>query len=161
MGKLDLPHEKMIKFTLDHTHNKELVVKMLTYEDAYGKSEEAMKIYTSKLSHPHTLFPIYVIHKKVLTDFGFDTSDESVTNYRKIFSVFYKSPTEYDRDVINSVYYMKNNKCMFYKKPMPKVGDKITDCSILNLDGSSTTLFNALHSISNAEYYFMCSFSMS
>lgn len=137
-----------IPFTIDHVHDKELVIKMLKYEDQYGKSDQVRDFYRTKLLQPRsTLNAIYATHRVVLDYFGFDTSDESVANYRKIFLTYYKSPTEYDNDVISSVYYMKNNKCVFYTKPMPRIGDKMTNVNLLNLDGTETTLFDVVHNM--------------
>jgi hypothetical protein len=160
MGKIPLP---IGGFTADHAKDKELVLRMLRYENEYGLSEAGTSIYRSELFNPHTLFPIYVTHRHVLSFFGFDTSDESVTNYRTIFSNFYESPSVYDKDVINSVFYMRQNKCMFYTRPKPKIGDGLIDSELTYLDGKtkimlSTILSDALHLY---KYFFVCSFSSS
>ena len=50
-----------------------------------------------------------MINRIVLNYFGFDTSNESVENYRTIFRTYFKSPNDYDVEVINSVHYMREN----------------------------------------------------
>jgi hypothetical protein len=56
---------------------------------------------------------------------------------------------------------MKNNKCVFYEKTKPKIGDKLTNCSLLKLDG--TTKIDLYDIIQNKEfkYTFICAFSNS
>jgi hypothetical protein len=159
MGKSDVMI--LIPFTKDHVKNRELIIKMLQFEDEYGKSRDGQNLYRTKLLLPHTLKPIYAIHKHVLNHFGFDTSDLSVKNYRKIFSYYYKSPTEYDKDVLDSVYYMKNNKCVYYQKPTPKIGDKFIDCNLLCIDGTTKIrLFDILKD-EKFKYAFIGAFSSS
>lgn len=143
MGKTQ--ERDLIPFTYEHVKNKELVIKMLTYEEEYGKSEIGQELYRTKLLNPYvSLEPIYVVHRVTLAKFGFDTSEESVKNYRKIFSYYYNSPTDYDNDVISASYYMRNNKLMFYTLPKPIIGDNMTNVKLLNLDGTNTTLFEEL-----------------
>lgn len=143
MGKTEII--KTIPFTKNDIMNKDLIIQMLKFEDIYGKSDEGQKLYSINVLNPRTsLEPIYFVHRHVLSHFGFDTSDSSVENYRNIFRTYYKSPTDYDKDVIESVYYMKNNKCVFYTLPKPQTGQQVIDCNILKLDGTQTTLLNEL-----------------
>ena len=152
---------KLIPFTLEDVNNKELIIKMLKYEDEIGKSDKVQDFYRTELLQPrNTLEAIYATHRLVLNYFGFDTTDESVLNYRKIFSTYYKSPTEYDNDVISSVYYMKNNRCVFYNKPMPKIGNKMINTDLLKLDGTKTNLFDILSKF-KYKYCFVGAFSNS
>lgn len=101
MGKSNVTNS--IPFTMEHVKDKSLVIRLLQFEDLYGKSKEGQILYKTKLSMPHTLRPIYAIHRYVLNHFGFSTSEESVKNYRRIFSYYYKSPTEYDKSVKYSI----------------------------------------------------------
>lgn len=159
MGKSDVIN--LIPFTKNHVKDRPLILKMLQFEDEYGKSKDGQKLYKTKLLLPHTLKPIYTIHKHVLNNFGFDTSDTSVKNYRTIFSYYYKSPTEYDKEVLDSVYYMKNNKCVYYKKQVPKIGEKLIDCNLLCIDGTTKiTLFDVLKD-KKFKYAFIGAFSAS
>ena len=134
------------EFTKHHVMDKDLVIRMLTFENEFGISEEGQKYFKCKYLNPRTsLEPTYAIHRATLTKFEFDTSDESVKNYRSIFLNYYNSPTDYDNDVISCVYYMRNNKCVFYDKPIPQVGHQLTNCNLLNLDGSPTNLFSLIN----------------
>lgn len=146
MGKTEQTITKL--FTFDNVLDKNLVIKMLQYEDTFGKGNEGQKIFSTKVSLPQTtLQSIYAIHICVLTHFGFDTTSMSVENYRTIFKTYYESLTKYDSDVTNSGYYMKNNLCVFYKLPKPKIGNHLTDCNLLQLYGTVTTLFNMLNQL--------------
>lgn len=159
MGKLD--NTNFVPFTSGHIKNKQLVLSMLQYEDNFGKSDRGLNFYRTNLLQPrHTLNAIYAVHKCVLSHFGFDTSNESVTNYREIFRNYYKSPTDYDNDVISSVYYMRGNKCIFYNKHKLIEGELMIDCNLLNLNGEKTTLFDELNKY-NSNYYIVGAFSNS
>lgn len=143
MGKTEIKH--IIPFTQKHVKDRNLIIKMLKFEDMYGRSDDIQNSYKCDLYLPRTsLTVVYKGHRKTLDEFGFDTSDESVTNYRTIFKNYYKSPSNYDEEVISSVFYMKNNKCVFYNLPKLTIGDKMKDCNLLKLDGTSTKLFDIL-----------------
>lgn len=159
MGKND---RILQPFTMAEVNNKNLVIEMLKFEDYYGKSEDGQNYFRSSISLLPTgsLEPVYAIHRYVLTHFGYSSDDQSVANYRNIFKTYYTSPTNYDNDVISSVYYMKGNKCVFYNKPKPKIGEKLIDCNLLNLDGTNTTLFNVI-SNNTFKYCFIGAFSSS
>ena len=58
---------------------------------------------------------------------------------------YYKSPSDYDKDIISSVYYMKNNKCVFYDKPKINIGDNLIDCKLLDINGNITSLYAILN----------------
>jgi hypothetical protein len=138
MGKKDPIDE--IPFTEETIKDRDLILKLLRYENEIILGEDGKKIYTDLTYKPRTsLFPEYTIHRKVLSNFGFDTSDESVENYRKIFSFYYQSPTEFDKEVLDSVVYMRENKCVYYTSPIINVGDVIPDTSIYQLDGTTKT----------------------
>lgn len=125
--------------------DRNLIIQMLKFEDYFGKSDDGQIFYQTDTLNPRTsLEPMYAIHRYVLSHFGFDTTDQSVDNYRKIFQTYYKSPTDYDEEVINSVYYMRANKCVFYNLPKPQIGDNLIDCNLLTLDGKPTTLITEI-----------------
>jgi len=110
--------EKKLKpFTSQDVKNKELVVKMLKREDVIMNDEKVgQELYRTEKT---PLGAVYAIHRLVLIEFGFDSSDESVSCYRTIFANYYQSPTDYDRDVLSAVTYMRENKCVYnsFKKP--------------------------------------------
>jgi hypothetical protein len=134
-----------IPFTMKHVRDKSLIIAMLKYEDIYGNGEEGQIYYETELNFPRSsLMVVYSFHRQTLDHFGFDTSNKSVENYRKIFSTYYNSPTDYDADVLNSVYYMRENKCVYYTSPEIKVGDKLKDCALLTAEGKEIKLFDIL-----------------
>jgi hypothetical protein len=148
-------------FTKESVNDRALVIQMLKYEDTLIHGDIGKQIYTNPLYKPRiSLFPEHTIHRIVLTKFGFDTSDESVANYRTIFITYHKSPTEYDKEVLDSVTYMRENKCVYYTKPVIGKGDKIPNCKLYTLDGKTeTTVYDQLGS--EFKYAFIASFSNS
>lgn len=132
-------------FTEEDCKNKSLVLQMLKHEDQLGKGEFGRTLYTNKFNKPlASLFPEKTLNRKVLDHFNFTNDDESVENYRKIFRTYYKGPNDYDKDVINAVYYMRHNRIAFYKEKKPLVGEIIPDAKLLNLDGSLTSITEIL-----------------
>jgi hypothetical protein len=149
---------KLIPFTTEHVLDRALILRMLKFEDNYGRTtgQEIYKVYTS-----HNLEPGYAINRKVLSHFGFTTTLKDVETYRGIFSAYYNSPTNYDEEVLNSVYYMKNNKCVFYTKDKLTINDTIRDCNLLTTIGNDVTLFDAIDRYRPFNQIFLCAFSMS
>lgn len=136
---------KKVPFTSKHVKDRDLVIRMLRSENDYVKTSAGQKMLTTKLNFSFTsLMTTYAFHRIVLNMYGFDTTNESVRNYRNIFRTYFRSPHDYDKDVIESVYYMRENKCVFYTKPVINIGDTLTDCELLTRDGNNTTLFELL-----------------
>ncbi len=158
MGKKDQITE--IPFTEDILKDKDLIIKLLSYEDSIILGEEGERIYANPDNCPRvSLFPEHTIHRKTLSHFGFDTSDESVQNYRKIFGYYYRSALDYDKDVLSSVVYMRENKCVYYTQPIINVGDIMPDCSLYELDGKSKTTIK--DELGEFKYAFVAGFSSS
>lgn len=151
-----------IGFTSDHVLDRDLVIKMLRYEDANIKSEYGQSRYKDPLNLPYvSLTNEKAFNRMTLDAFGFTTEDEDVENFRTIFRTYYNSPTDYDKDVIDSIHYMKNNKLMFYEKPIIKIGDSIPNVPLYHLDGErQTTLYDAIRE-ENARYTVFAAFSKS
>lgn len=134
-----------IPFTQNHVKDKKLVIRMLKFEDEYALSIKGQNHYKMKLNSPmESLMVIYSFHKHTLDHFDFDTSDQSVQNYRSIFKEYYKSPTDYDAEVLSSVHYMRANKCIYYKSPKLNIGEKMINCNLLTLGGKNIKLFDIL-----------------
>lgn len=149
---------KLLLFTEDHILDKKLIIEMLKYEDSIYLGEKGKEIYTNELYRPTiSLDPEYTINRLVLLNFGFNTNDESVENYRKIFSYYYNSPIDYDKDVLSSVTYMRNNKCVYYTQQIINIDDTIPNCQLYKLDGEITNLFDELGKDYN--YAFIGAFS--
>jgi hypothetical protein len=147
-----------IPFRQQHVLNRDLVIEMLKYEDYYGRGQ-GQHIYT--IFTDHDLKPSRCINRHVLIHFGFDSSDTSVATYRTIFKNYYNSPDDYDKEVLDCVYYMKNNKCVYYNLPKFKIGDKLINHQLLHLNGESTSLFQAINSLRPFNHILLCAFSTS
>lgn len=146
------------KFTKEHVLNKKLIIQMLQYEDSYGRNQgqQIHEIYDE-----HTLNPSDAITRHVLLHFNFDSCDGNVNMYKTIFRTYFHSAKDYDEEVINSVYYMKNNKCVYYTEPKMNIGDVIKNCSLLTLECNNITLFKSIDNIKPFNHLFLCAFSMS
>jgi len=135
-------------FTIDNIKDRELILKMLRYEDELIHSEEIEKMYADNTYKPRqSLFIEHTIQRIVLNHFNFSTSDENVSNYRLIFNYYYDSPIKYDKEVLNSVTYMRENKLLYYKEPDILIGDNIknllAECFVIDsIDNSSKSLFD-------------------
>lgn len=158
MGKQNLTNKK---FTFQDVANKELVIKMLQFESNLMKSEFGQSRYKDAYTEPYvSLTNEYAFNRKVLMEFGYDTSDESVENYRSIFGTYYHSPTDYDKDVIDSSHYMKNNRCVFYTSKPIQVGDTIPNVKLYTLDEKEVTLYDIIKE-QDADETIIAAFSMS
>lgn len=116
MGGFD---KKLDEFTKNNVEDKELVIKMLKYEDQISRDETiGQEIYRSVKKN--SLEAIYTIHRLVLLHFGFNSKDSSVLTYRTIFAHYYTSPEKYDKDVLSAVHYMRENKCVYNPCKKPK-----------------------------------------
>ena len=135
---------------------------MLKHEDEIILGSIGKDIYANPLYCPRiTLTPEYAIHRNVLSHFGFSTTYEDVANYRKIFSHYYKSPTSFDKDVLSSVAYMRENKCVYYSEPVINIKDTIKDVSLYDLDGETKISLIEFIKQNNANYTFIGAFSTS
>lgn len=152
----------LIPFTIDHVNNKDLVIKMLKKEEELIKSASGQERYKNIYNKPYiSLTNEYAFNRKILSLFGFDTSDYSVNNYRSIFRTYYHSPTNYDHDVINSSHYMRNNRCVFYTSPSINVGDIIPNVELYEADGKTKTTIYDIVKKYNANETIIAAFSMS
>ena len=134
---------------------------MLRWEDSYGQGPEGQSVYQSEINQPRTsLEPEYILARIVLSQFGFDTSLESIANYRKIFKHYYRSATDYDHEVINSVYYMRNNRLMFYTTTMPQIGDKLPESQLYTLYSDTPAKLSDLIA-TDSQYTVFAAFSTS
>lgn len=154
---------KLRPFTSMDVANKELVVKMLTFEDSIMLGEKGKAIFADKsIPHLTSLDAYYIFHRMALAQFGFTTTDEDIATYRTIFLSYYNGPHDYDADVLGSVCYMRQNKCVYYDAPLIEIGDVAPDVDLLNLDGTPTTFHSLLRKNDNPHrYIFVGAFSNS
>jgi len=160
MGKKDTDNTK--PFTMNDVKNKQLVIQMLKYEEQLTKSEYGQSLYKNTLNKPLISLNIEkALNRLVLSYFGFNTSDLNVETYRTIFRTYYNSPNDYDKDVLDSVHYMRENKCVYYKSPPLQLGDKIPNCDLYEIDGKTkTTLYDVINK-TKSDYTLIEAFSLS
>jgi hypothetical protein len=148
---LEVDTRPRVPFTREHIANKQLVIQLLQYEDSIIHSQYGQDMYKNKCNFPGTSLNIEKARQRiVLNHFAYNTSDESLENYRSIFKHYYHSSTDYDKDVLQSVTYMRENKCVYYTGTQLKIGDTATECKDIYRfhketgDVTSTTLFHEL-----------------
>ena len=163
MGKTDIVNTKLKPFTKDDLSDRDLVISMLKKEDTIINDEDVgQAIYRNKYNESlYTLEPQLIIQRIVLKHFGFNTSDENVQMYREIFRTYYKSPTDYDKEVLNSVTYMRSNRCVYYTSPKINVGDTIENVNLLALDGKTKMNLHSDILKQPYELALLCAFSTS
>lgn len=131
-------------FTKKNVLDKFLVIRMLRFEEIFTKSSEGQVLYKNPFSRARISLDVeHSINRITLDHFNFDTSDVSVAAYRTIFRTYFNAPDDYDKEVINSVHYMRENKCMFYTKPILEIGQTIPDCELVEQNGEKTTSLHA------------------
>lgn len=149
-------------FTQEDVANKGLVLRMLQHEDQLMVGPVGSTIFKDPtIPHLTDLETYYIFHRQVLADHGFSSTDEDVANYRSIFQAYYRGPTDYDGEVLSSVCYMRENKCVYYTAPSIDVDDAAPDVELATLGGESTSLHAVLAKHSKARHIFVGAFSNS
>ena len=142
---------KLVPFTKEHLNDRNLIIKMLKWEDKTLLGEEGQCVYRNKYNKH--LQPHFAVQRQVLRHFGFDPCDESLKNYREIFRTYYNGPEDYDKEVLDSVVYMRENRCVYYTSPIIDNGDILPDCRLFCLDGKTET---SIHKILDEGGYQSC-----
>ncbi len=151
-------------FTENDIKNKELILEMLKYEDERYLSMEGQEFLRTYGNISMTLESSKVFQRETLIKFGFSSTDDDLKLYRRIFHNYYKSPIDYDKDVLSSVYYMRENKLLYYTEPVLKIGDKIVDVPLLDSEGNKCQLFDVINDISikhKKDKFIIAGFSLS
>ena len=78
---------------------------------------------------------------------------------RKIFLKYYKSPTEYDEEVLQSVTYMRENKSVYYTKPDYNIGDLFKPVKVYDVSENVINLIDKINA--QDRYTFIGGFSTS
>jgi hypothetical protein len=145
MGKID----NLVDFTKEHIKNRDLIISMLKYEDSIILGKVADKIFKSGVFELfNNLETTFIFHRLTLNKFNFNSDDNSISNYRQIFKYYFKSPTDYDKEVINSVSYMRENRCIFFTEDKLNKDDIIPDVELFHLNGHTKV---KLHEMINKE----------
>jgi hypothetical protein len=163
MGITEVKGNQPKPFTEMCVKDRDLVIKMLKYEEQLTKSQEGQDLYRNRLNNPFVSLTVEkILNRMVLSHFGFDTTDENVEMYRTIFRMYFQSPFNYDAEVIGSVHYMRENKCVFYRLPPLQIGDIIPDCDLYELNGvTKTTLHQSIAKTNGCDSTVFAAFSMS
>ena len=160
MGKTDII--AINKFEKKDVNNKDLVIEMLKYEEQITKSDYGQSMYKNMLNRPLISLTVEKsLNRLTLSKFGFDTSDENVEMYRTIFRTYFKSPSNYDKDVINSVHYMRENKCVFYKAPILEINDVSPNVILHDYISLTKQTLHDIMTESKANYTITAAFSLS
>ncbi len=124
MGKTSDAGPTTKTFGPEQVKDKALVLEMLGYEDTLIHGEEAQATYKAfrAMGH-HSMDVERMTGRQTLAHFGYSTDDDSLANYRTINRSYYKSPTDYDPDVLKAVTYLRANRCLRYLLPLPSLGD--------------------------------------
>ena len=86
------------------------------------------------------------IQRETLRIHGFSATDASVAVYRTIFNRWSQ-----DAEILRSVFYMRENRCLYYTSPEIHTGDPIPDAPLLELeDGTPTSVHAVLAEIPTA-----------
>jgi len=87
-----------------------------------------------------------VIQREILTCFEFNSSDENLDMYRNAINVYYKNSRECDKEIMNSVVYLRENRLLYYDTPKITIGDKYPDVKLFDLKGNITMLSSIIES---------------
>jgi hypothetical protein len=121
-------------FTNESIKNKQLMLDMLNFEDKYYFSNIGQSIMGDiGKNNIFSLDGSKTIQRITLFNFGFSSTDQDLATYRTIFHNYYNSPTDYDSDILSSVYYMRENRLLYYTTPKLSIGDKAVDSNLLEL----------------------------
>lgn len=148
--------------TIDIIKDKNFILEMLKFEDEYYFSNEGQSIMADiGKNNIFSLDAVKTIQRITLNHFGFSSTDEDIALYRTIFQHYYTSPLQYDKDILSSVYYMRENRLLYYTSPQLGIGDNAVDTPLVELDGiTETTLFNIMNEQPMRKTV-VCAFSLS
>ena len=99
----------LISFEKSYIEDKNLILQMLRFEDKLFLSNEGQNFLNEYGSNITSLEGSKSIQRMTLNHFGLESTDTDLAVYRTIFHHYYRDSTDYDPDVLNSVYYMREN----------------------------------------------------
>lgn len=156
MGHTDTPPPP--DFTPTDIANRELVLRLLRYEDALYMSPAGQAILARPdFSNIFSLDAGKRIQRDTLIANGFSSTDASLATYRTIFQHYWRSASDYDAEVLAAVFYMRENRCLYYTAPDLVIGDTVPDCPLLELDGTPTSV----HAVCGSKPTMLAAFSLS
>jgi hypothetical protein len=142
---MKLDNYNLNPFTIETIKDRGLVLRMLKFEDHIIHGPIGKQIYEDdSYEHFTSLSAMYAIHRIVLNEFNFSNTELDVTNYRKIFSHYYRSPDDFDKEIIDAVTYMRENKCIYYNGKDYNIGDHFEDVEVYGIDGQKVSLLEKI-----------------
>lgn len=153
--------KNLIPFEPTHIQDKQLILLMLEYEDKLFLSNEGQQFLQEYGKNITSLEGSKSIQRKTLNNFGFGSTDTDLANYRKIFHYYYKSSDDYDQQILNSVYYMRENRCLYYKSKPLEIGTQISNLNVFGLDGKTQYDLHNLVKEKNYSKTILAAFSLS
>lgn len=153
--------KNLISFNLTHIQNRELILKMLKYEDELFLSDSGQKFLNIYGNNTTSLEGSKSLQRKTLNNFGFESGELDLGNYRKIFNYYYNDSKNYDFEILNSVYYMRENRCLYYKSPPLKKNQIIPNLNVFGLDGITQYDLYQLIKSKNYNKTILAAFSLS
>lgn len=148
----------LIPFTQQHLKDRKLMLSLLKQEDDLFLSDLGQNHMTLH-GGLYSLENNKALQRKVLLDNGFQTDDTSLKNYRSVIHHYYHSATDYDKEIMNSVVYLRENRLLYYTTPKPQAGDHLIDLDVLDLTGNHKVTLSSL--ISQKPYTILAAFSTS
>jgi hypothetical protein len=151
----------LISFEKTHIKDRDLILRMLKYEDELFLSNEGQNFLHQYGMNTTSLEGSKSIQRKTLNNFGFESTEQDLKKYRTIFQHYYKSSFDYDSDILNSVYYMRENKCLYYKTKPIELGIQIPNTNVYGLDGITQYDLHQLIRSKNYSKTILAAFSLS
>lgn len=151
----------LISFDETHIGDKNLILKMLKYEDELFLSEQGQQFLADYGKNTKSLEGSKSIQRITLNNFGFESTEQDLKKYRTIFHHYYKSSLDYDPDILNSVYYMRENKCLYYKTKPIELGIQIPNVNVYGLNGITKYDLHQLIRSKNYSKTILAAFSLS
>jgi len=104
----------IVPFTENDILNHENILKMLKYEDELYMSDIGQDIMRD--IGKNNIFSLdggKTIQRMTLQHFGYSSTPNDLAKYRTIFHHYYNGPTTYDKDILQSVFYMRENRLLY------------------------------------------------
>jgi hypothetical protein len=115
-------------FEPEDGRNKELVLKMLVYEDSLIHGKEAQEAYRAFRAFGHHSMDVErMTARQTLAHFGYDTGDESLKLYREINRLYRDEDGRLDPEIRASVTYLRANRLLDYVHPPLVLGQAFPD----------------------------------
>lgn len=148
-----------MEFTEENIFDRDLILQMLKYENTLYFSKEGQNILSNVGMKNMIKFDgVRTIQRLTLKHFNFSATDESLNTYRKIFFHYYKNSIFYDFEIMESIVYFRENRCLYYNSPILNIGDIIPDCNVLSLNKEKINIKSLLQENKNT---LLCAFSSS